>query len=226
MKTNNTLRSFSTLLVLWLLGCTEVANNTSIIPKIEFKDLYIIKNDYYNLLVLELIVEDGDGDIGLYNYTEEPYNLQFYFKKQNGELLKYSDRNTAPYDTIPPFEFPYYCTNYSIEKSDTFYIEKNINHYNIFIDFYVKRNNDFELINFETIAAPHCGETSNGRIWEVKNNPLGPEIIEYRMGAHSLPIIFKGDSAKVVVQIQDRAFNKSNIEETFTFIMSDLEVKS
>jgi hypothetical protein len=231
MNSKHILNFVSLLFIFNFYGCSEVENNVSIIPKIEFQDLYFVNHDYYQSLTLELIVEDGDRDIGFYDYVDEPYNYLNYFKKPDGELLQYSDRLIPPYDTLPPFEFPYNCTNYSLEinknhQQDTFYIEKNINHFNIFVDFYVKKNGKFELFDWVTWAPPHCIDNYNGRIWKVKNNPFGSETIKYAMGGTGFPVIFNRDSVKIKVQIQDRAFNRSNIEETFTFIMSDLEIRS
>ena len=78
-------------------------------PSISFKS--IIFKELDNLpdsLILSLEFKDGDGDLGLgTNELGEPYHDIWFFRKADHTLLTYSDRFTPPYDTLPPFEFPY-----------------------------------------------------------------------------------------------------------------------
>ena len=185
--------------------------------------------DTTNLLTVEIEFRDGDGDLGLSKSfdTGKPYNDIFYWLKTDGTILTYADRNTPPYDTIPTYEFPYYCTNYSIEESDTFYITANPNHYNIFVDFYVKKNGQWNLYDWVTANPPQCGETYYGR-FPILNESGATRPLEgtlkYKMAGLGFEAIFKRDTLKLEITIQDRALNKSNTVETPEFVIKDIKI--
>ena len=65
-------------------------------------------------LILTIEFQDGDGDLGL-NADENyiPYNDVWYVNKGDDTPLAYGDRFTPPWDTLPPYEFPYTCQNYT-----------------------------------------------------------------------------------------------------------------
>ncbi|MCB0495291.1 MAG: hypothetical protein KDC79_04105 [Cyclobacteriaceae bacterium] len=205
----------------------------SIIPTIELSDIYFVKSDSYeykDTLALKIKYTDGDADFGLDDsFTEAPYNTLNYFLKNDGSYLTYSDRNTPPYDTLPPYEFPYYCYNYAIDWEnncdiDTFYVQQNRNHYNIFIDYYRKKEGKYELFDFKTTFGQNCGENYYGRIEgpSIYGVPLKSGKIEYPMWGARLYVIFKNDTLKLKIQIQDRALNKSNIIETPEFTLQEI----
>ncbi len=199
-------------------------------PSIEYSSIYYQEGDTTNTLMVEIDFRDGDGDLGLSKSFDnrEPYNDIWYYPNINGtSLVTYADRNTAEYDTLPPYEFPYYCTNYSIEESDTFYITQNPNHFNIFVDFYVKKNGQWNLYDWVTAFPPQCGESYNGR-FPILNETGADRPLEgslkYKMAGLGFELIFKRDTLKLEITIQDRALNKSNTVETPEFVIKDIKI--
>jgi hypothetical protein len=215
-----------------IIGCNKPPEYP-VEPSISFDNVYYRKGDTTNYLILSVNFKDGDGDLGLdsYYYSGEPYNSIWYFVKQDGNLLSYADRNTPPFDTLPPYAFPYSCYNYSVEQSDTLYIQQNRDHYNIFVNFYVKKNGVFQLYDWLTANPPNCGESYNGRFpilnLDSNDNPSSKQrplegILKYTMKGLGFEAIFKRDTLKLEVQIQDRALHKSNTVESFEFVLKDI----
>lgn len=212
-------------------------------PSISFDNVYFKEGDNQltsDTLFVSVNFKDGDGDLGLNdNFVAPPYNDIWYFLKQDQTLLTYSDRNTQPYDTLlPPYEFPYTCYNYSIEELegdeiDTFYVEQNLDHYNIYVDFYVRKNGQYTYYDWQTAFPPECGESYYGRFpvlnRDSNNNtsyderPLEGKLTYEMVGAR-IKSIFKNDTIKLEVQIQDRALNKSNTVESFEFVLKDITI--
>jgi len=201
-------------------------------PSIEYKSVFYRETDTTNLLTIEIDFRDGDGDLGLNSKNpadvSEPYNAIWHFQKDDGSLLTYADRNTPPYDTfLPNYEYPYSCLNYSIEQPDTFYIESNPDHFNIFINFYVKKNGEFALFDWITWNPPNCGESYNGRFPILnesgQNRPL-EGTLKYDMAGLGFEVIFKRDTLKLEIQIQDRALHRSNTVETPEFVINNIKI--
>ncbi len=211
-----------------LWGCRDLPTYPNT-PSIEFNSVFFKKGELTDSLFVSLYFKDGDGDLGLNpdSDTHDPYNAINYTSKTNGERLTYADRNTPPYDTIPPYEFPYFCTNYLVEEADTFHITQNPDHFNIFIDFYVKKNGQWNLYDWITANPPQCGETYDGRFPIL--NPNGQKrplegSLKYGLTGAGFEVIFKLDTLKLEIQIQDRALNKSNIVETPEFVLRDITI--
>jgi len=209
-------------------GCRELPTYPNT-PFIEYNTVFFKKGELTDSLFVSVDFRDGDGDLGLSpNFdTNEPYNAIWYYLKSDNTLLTYADRNTPPYDTIPPYEFPYFCTTYLVEEADTFYITQNPNHFNIFIDFYIKKNGQWNLFDWITANPPQCGETYNGRFPIL--NPNGQKrplegSLKYGLTGAGFEVIFKLDTLKLEITIQDRALNKSNTVETEEFILRDITI--
>ncbi len=201
-----------------------------VVPSIEYKSIFYRETDTTNLLIIEIDFRDGDGDLGLSKSVadiRDPYNAIWYYLKNDGTLLTYADRNTPPYDSLPNYEYPYSCLNYSIEESDTFYITQNQDHFNIFINFYVKKNGEFTLFDWITWNPPNCGESYNGRFPILnesgQNRPLEGTLI-YDMAGLGFEVIFKRDTLKLEIQIQDRALHRSNTVETPEFVLNNIKI--
>lgn len=187
-------------------------------------------------LILTLNFQDGDGDLGLRSEgadTREPYHDIWYFVKDDGSLLTYSDRQDAPYDSLlPAFEFPYYCSNYVINENDigvidTFYVEPNEFHHNINVKFYVRKNGEYSEFDFETEFNPLCGETFNGRFPLL--NPDGRDrplegTLKYKMQSAGFELLFRQDTLMLEVFIYDRALNQSNVIQTPDFVLKDITI--
>jgi hypothetical protein len=94
---------------------------------------------------------------------------------------------------------------------DTIWVEQNPDHNNIFIRFFVKRNGVFNEFRWED--APFF-TTFNGRFPRVFNNPNGQPVegtLQYSMLSFGWQSIFRTDTLRIDIQIQDRALNKSNV---------------
>lgn len=228
---------YSVLLIIISLiswGCRDLPEYSNI-PSIEYNQVFFKKGELTDSLFVSIEFRDGDGDLGLHPDFDngEPYHAIYHWRKDDGELLTYSDRNTPPYDTFPydtillPYEFPYYCTTYSIEESDTFWIQQNPDHFNIFVDFYVKKNGTFTLYDWITANPPQCGETYNGRFpilnTSGQDRPL-EGTLKYAITGAGFEVIFKRDTLKLEIRIQDRALNKSNIVQTQEFVLKDITI--
>lgn len=206
-------------------------------PSIEFDNVYFKQGDNSltsDTLFVSVKFKDGDGDLGLDDtYLNEPYNSLWGFTKSDGTWITYTDRNTPPYDSLPPYEFPYSCYNYLIEEGDTIYVQQNINHYNIFVDFYVRKNGQYAFYDWLTAFPPECGESYYGRFPilnrdDNNNTSLMERPLEgtltYRMVGARILSIFKNDTLKLEVKIKDRALNESNTVETFEFVLKDITI--
>lgn len=216
------------ILSLFIYSCRELPTYPNT-PSIEFNQVYFKNGELTDTLFVSLEFKDGDGDLGLHPDFDSgvPYNAIYYWLKDDGKLLTYADRNTPPYDTLPPYEFPYYCYSYSIEDADTLWIEQNSNHFNIFVDFYVKKNGQWNLYDWITANSPQCGETYNGRFPIL--NTSGQErplegTLKYGITGAGFEVIFKRDTLKLEIRIQDRALHKSNVIQTQEFVLKDITI--
>ena len=182
-------------------------------------------------LVITMNFRDGDGDLGLESEgadTRDPYNDLWYFRKSNGEPVTLADRQLPGYDTLlPPFEFPYYCTNWSIIEEDTFYVEPNEYHHNIKIKYFVRKNGEYTEFDFETVFDPLCGETFDGRFPLLndpsRNRPL-EGTLKYKMQSAGFELLFRQDTLMLEIFIYDRALNRSNIINTPDFVLKDITI--
>ena len=205
-------------------------------PEISFNNIVFSKGIEEfdpDSLVLAINFQDGDGDLGLRNDgadTGEPYNALWYFVKPDGSLLTYADRNLPEYDTLPPYEFPYFCQNYVIRDDifdavDTFYVEPNEFHHNIKVKYFRKQNGEYNEYDFETELEPQCGETFDGRFPILntgdRDRPL-EGVLKYKMQSAGFELIFRLDTLMLEVFIYDRALNKSNVIRTPDFVLRDI----
>ena len=186
-------------------------------------------------LILSINFQDGDGDLGLRNDgsdTGQPYNDLWYFIKSDGDFLTYSDRNLPEYDTLPAYEFPFYCQNYVIRDDitnevDTFYVQPNEYHHNIKIKYFVKKNGVYDEFDFETAFGPLCGETFDGRYPILneggRDRPL-EGVLKYKMQSAGFELLFRLDTLMLEVYIYDRALNKSNVIQTPDFVLRDITI--
>ncbi|MCB0495289.1 MAG: hypothetical protein KDC79_04095 [Cyclobacteriaceae bacterium] len=211
-------------------------------PSITFDNVYFKHFDdpqVDDTLFVSVNFKDGDGDLGLDDsYVSGDYSALFGRIKPDGNWVTYSDRSNPEYDTLPPYEFPYSCYNYLIDslitnELDTIYVWQNLNHYNIFVDFYVRKNGQYHYFDWLTEFEPNCGESYYGRFpilnrdeyghASSKERPLEGKLI-YKMKGARLLSIFKNDTIKLDISIQDRAFNRSNTVESYEFVLKDITI--
>ncbi len=219
------------IMLVWLVSACIKAPEFPVEPtiafdKIEFKRGATEFDD--DTLALTIKFQDGDGDLGLSNEGNDvypPYNDLWYFIKEDGSWLTYSDRFTPPYDTLPPYEFPYFCINYFIDGADTFYVQPNEYHYNIHIKYFVRKNGEYQEFDWLTAFDPVCGQTFNGRFPLLntggKERPLEGKLT-YKMKSAGFELLFRQDTLRLEVYIYDRALNKSNVINTPDFVLKDI----
>lgn len=186
-------------------------------------------------LILTFEFQDGDGDLGLNadeNYV--PYNDVWYINKGDDTPLAYGDRFIPPWDTLPPYEFPYTCQNYTFNhgfedfEGDTLYFQQNPDHFNIFIRYFVKKNGVYSEFDWELAFDPQCSDSYNGRFPiltdQTSNSPLQGKL-RYGMTSTGFVFLFRNDTLKLEVMIKDRALHSSNIIETPDFVLKNILVE-
>lgn len=223
-----------------LYSCIE-DNNVSTVPSISYENLIFKKSiNSFNQdsLILTINFIDGDGNLGLSNnennYPYHPYNAiidrdfnwvtigstdvnpPLYVYEPNGVYYLYNNEDNRP---------TFNCDNYIIDtvnsttQLDTFYIQKNENNKNIFIEFYKKENDEFKLIDWKRIFDEEygCGIDFNSRFPPLNisnSNQLLSGKLRYGMVSYGFDMILKNDIFKLKIYIKDRELNTSNIIET------------
>ncbi len=224
----------------FLFSCIE-DSNVSRIPSISFESLEFKKSDNnfnQDSLILNINFIDGDGNLGLSNdennYPYHPFNAiidqefnwvtlgstsvspPLYVYEPDGSYYLYSNEDNRP---------SFNCENYIIDtvnstsKLDTFYIQKNENNKNIFVEFYKKENDDFKLIDWKRIFDQEygCGIDFDSRFppLNVSNSSqLLSGKLRYGMVSYGFEMILKNDLFKLKIHIKDRDLNMSNTIET------------
>lgn len=209
--------------------------------KIQFKDVTTGADS----LILTLRFKDGDGDLGLNDQDLETLKFaeKYYYRLPNGKLLNYATKrawdidNNVANDTLPFFVAPFNCntwevitfTENNVTKRDTLWTRLNPNHYNIFVDFFVKNaNGSFSKFDPQEIFIyPNCVvNLFNGRFPILSKNPNQESPLEgtirYSMRSEGFNIFFSIRTIKLKIRIQDRALNKSNEIETPEFTLQSI----
>lgn len=184
-------------------------------------------------LVLTINFQDGDGDLGFADDSLDitpPYHQDNYFiKTDDGTYVTLADRALPGFDTLlPPYEFPYTCLNYlNTTEIDTFYTEPNEYYYNIYVNFYVRKNGIFTKFDWLELYQ-ECNTSYNGRYPllnpTLKARPLTGKLRYNMESVTGFEPIFRLDTLKLEIYIYDRALNRSNIIETPEFVIRDITV--
>ncbi|WP_370539345.1 hypothetical protein [Algoriphagus sp. AK58] len=161
-------------------------------------------------MILTLKFKDAEGDLGL-SATDinPPFNPYTYIRDQAGNLIVYS-RRPAQAPTFNPIDWVINPIVNNQVVRDTVWVDPNENQYNIFVRFFIKRNGRYTEFVWEN---PPFFTTFNGRFPRVLTTEEGQPVegfITYRMLSSGWESIFRNDSLKIDVRIQDRALNKSN----------------
>lgn len=204
--------------ILFILLSCEKPPELPLEPKISFRNIeYIDVEDPQarDTLALTIYFEDGDGNVGLDpEQIFPPYHQYEYITDEFGEPIKFGSQPGLP---------PYNLRDYAIEQvadndKDTFYVKYNLDHFNIFVDFYTKQKGNYEKFDFlEELNV----QGYNARIPFIDNEEeraLQGEIT-YNMSSFAWDILFSIDTLNLRIQIQDRARHKSNIIETGDFTL-------
>jgi hypothetical protein len=194
-------------------------------PTISLNELYFTEtgNDLQDSLIVIVDFEDGDGDLGLQSWETDPPYQRFDFVF-NGDTIRIGDSDTLP---------PYNCLDYEIvavdpnpndtidARVDTIYVQRNDNHFNYFLDFYVKEDGAWRL--YDPAVERNCAPRYWGRYFYLNTQgderPLEGEL-KYGI-VSGFRLLFRNDSLRVRVRIQDRALHSSNIVETPPFMIQD-----
>ncbi len=223
-----------TILVMVVSSACFVAPEFANEPSISFNSI-IFKKGATDLdpdsLIVTVNFQDGDGDLGLRSQgadTSSPYHDLWVFAKEDGTFLTLADRSLPPYDTLlPPYEFPYYCTNYIVNGNDTLYVEPNKFHFNIYVKYFLKKNGIYTEFDWLTAFDPICGQTFNGR-YPLLNDPNRQRPLEgkltYKMKSAGFELLFRQDTLKLDIYIIDRALNISNTISTPDFVLKNITV--
>jgi hypothetical protein len=94
---------------------------------------------------------------------------------------------------------------------DTVWVEQNEDHNNIFVRFFIKRNGVFTEFRWQD---PPFFTTFNGRFPRIINGNEALPVegsIQYSMLSFGWNSIFRNDTLRIDVEIQDRSLNRSNI---------------
>ncbi len=226
--------SLAFALMAWVFAACYTPPEFPVEPSISFNTIAFKKGATQfdpDTLILTINFRDGDGDLGLQSQgpdTGEPYNALWYFTKNDGSFVTLADRSLPGFDTLlPPYEFPYFCINYTIAGDDTLYVEPNEYHYNIHVKYFVKKNGVYTEFDWLTAFDPLCGETFNGR-FPLLNDPNRSRPLEgklkYKMKSAGFELIFRQDTMKLDVFIIDRALNISNTISTPDFVLKNITV--
>ncbi|PRY88003.1 hypothetical protein [Mongoliibacter ruber] len=192
-------------------SCVSPPENFPSVPEITFEDMAFSSASGADSLIVRIGFRDAEGDLGLNPTDIDPPFQPVNFKRTNlGELIRYSQRPpTAPsYNPIDWVINPI-VNNQTVR--DTVWVEQNENHNNIFIRFFIKRNGDFTEYRWQD---PPFFTTFNGRFPRILNNNQGQPVegsLQYAMLSFGWESIFRNDTIRIDVQIQDRALNRSNI---------------
>ncbi len=168
---------------------------------------------------------------------------------QSGKLVSVRTRNEPGYGALPDYNCYAYTfdsvyvqeadkdifdASYSLWKViqetpshptiyhllDTFYIEKNTNHFNITVDFQIK-NSDLTYTDFDWEKETCDPIGFDGRFPVLTESKVPLEgTLRYSMESFGLSATFQGRTLRLKVKIKDRALNESKPMYTRDFIIN------
>lgn len=206
------LKNYSGIIFLSLLvfSCVNPPDNFPTVPDITYESLEFVPTNGPDSLIFGLRFRDAEGDLGL-SATDinPPFNSVTYQRDPAGNLITY--------DTRPPEAPDYNPIDWVIDPiinnqivKDTIWVEQNSNQFNIFVKFFIKRQGTFTEFKWE--EAPFF-TTFNGRFPRVLTTGEGQAVegnIKYGMLSSGWESIFRNDTIRIDVEIQDRMLNRSN----------------
>ncbi|HSF54874.1 MAG TPA: hypothetical protein VLA71_14055 [Algoriphagus sp.] len=206
-------KNYSGLMLVTALSwtsCISPPDNFPSVPNIEFSTIEYVQTPAQDSLIVSVNFKDAEGDLGLSpTDINPPFNPLIYKRDAAGNLITYSKRpQEAPsYNPIDWVVDP--IINNTVVK-DTVWVEQNENQYNIFVRFYIKRNGQFTEFRWQD---PPFYTTFNGRFPRILTTEEGQAVegtVKYRMLSSGWESIFRTDTLRVDIEIQDRALNRSN----------------
>jgi hypothetical protein len=183
--------------------------------------------------------------------TQTQYDLLNITNASNGKLVFPRTRKNPLYSSLPPYncvDYEYLVdrkllirkTDYAVldktvritdtlgvapdlyfQIQDTLLVKTNPNHYNIEIDFLVKRG-DNDFVEFDW-RKEYCTQSYDGRFPVLSERPGALEgTLRYTMNSVGFTNIFSIKVLKLRIQIKDRALHRSNIIETPEFTLDKI----
>lgn len=192
-------------------ACISPPDNFPSTPEISFRDLVFSTTDGADSLILSINFKDAEGDLGLNpSDVEPPFNPVTFIRDNFGNLIVYSKRppEAPSYNPIDWVINP--IVNNTVVR-DTVWVEQNEDHNNIFVRFFIKRNGVYTEFKWEE---PPFFTTFNGRFPRIINGSEALPVegsIQYSMLSFGWNSIFRNDTLRIDVEIQDRELNRSNV---------------
>lgn len=208
--------------VLLATSCVSPPDDFPSVPQISFKDMQFIETNTSDSLMISIEFRDAEGDLGLDPEEDDPpFHPLDYQRHPNGDLVTYGTR--------PPEAPSFNNRDWVIRPlvgteivNDTIWVKANPDQYNIFVKFFIKRGGNYNEYDF---AGPPFYSTFNGRFPRILTEDKGRAIegtIKYAMLSLGWNSIFRNDTLKIDVQIQDRNLNKSNVVSSPDFTLSQI----
>lgn len=212
------------LLLILSLGfsCISPPENFPTIPEISFNNLEFVETNNADSLIVTLNFRDAEGDLGLNpRDINPPFAELIYPTDENGQLITYGNRpSEAPLFNNRDYIIRPLINN--IRINDTIWVQSNPDHYNIFITFYIKRSGTYTEFNW---SDPPYFTTFNGRFPRILADDRDRAIegnIRYGMLSLGWNSIFRNDTIRLDLQIQDRQLNRSNLVSTPDFTLAQI----
>ncbi|WP_194778496.1 hypothetical protein [Pararhodonellum marinum] len=205
-----------------LSACVTPPENFPTVPEIEYNTVEFVETPGSDSLIVAIDFRDSEGDLGLNpRDTDPPFNNLDYLRDATGNLITYSNRppNAPSYN---PLDWEINPVINNIEIRDTVWVSINPNHFNIFVKFFIKRQGNYTEFDW---SAPPFFTTFNGRFPRILNEGRTQPIegtIRYAMLSSGWNIIFRNDTVRLDVHIQDRQLNKSNVVSTPDFTLQQI----
>jgi hypothetical protein len=191
-------------------ACISPPDNFPTVPVITFGSLVYAPTSGADSLIVGIDFQDAEGDLGLSaTDVNPPFNPLNFQRDGAGNLIIYSQRPPeAP--RYNPIDWQINPRVNNIEVKDTVWVKQNPDQYNIFVRFFRKRNGVFTEFRWQD---PPFFTTFNGRFPRILTSTEGQSVegnIKYGMLSSGWEAIFRNDTLRIDVEIQDRALNKSN----------------
>jgi hypothetical protein len=191
-------------------ACISPPDNFPTVPVITFESLVYAPTSGADSLIVGIDFQDAEGDLGLSaTDVNPPFNPLNFQRDGAGNLITYSKRPPeAP--RYNPIDWQINPRVNNVEVKDTVWVKQNPDQYNIFVRFFRKRNGVFTEFRWQD---PPFFTTFNGRFPRILTSTEGQSVegnIKYGMLSSGWEAIFRNDTLRIDVEIQDRALNKSN----------------
>jgi len=203
-------------------GCVSPPDDFPSVPQITFNSVEYIETNSADSLMVAVDFRDAEGDLGLNPQEDDPpFHPLEYQTDAEGNLITYGNR---PPDA-PEFNNRDWVINQLIDGTvvnDTIWVKVNPDQYNIFIKFFIKRGGNYTEYDF---SGPPFYSTFNGRFPRILTEERDRAIegtIKYAMLSLGWNSVFRNDTLRIDVQVQDRNLNKSNVISSPDFTLSQI----